>query len=158
MILAVGTGHASVTTAAWERLIFYLARSAFAPATNKTSQPQHQFSTGCARRSLIPQLLYFLGLPSRIQLNGLPGAQLDSALKTRFGAFQMISGVGIGPALVIMAALQRLTFSVVQSVFARAMNRMSQLRHLFSTGFAPNSPELQIFKRYQIPPRLPSRV
>jgi len=77
----VGIGHASVTTVASEKLMFYLAQSVLAQATNKTSQPQHRFSTGCARRSLAPLLLYFLELLSRIQVNGLAGAQFDIVLR-----------------------------------------------------------------------------
>src|SRR5271155_1703551 len=156
MTLVAGTGHVSVSIAAWERLIFYLAQSAFAQATNKTSQLQHRFSTCCAPRSLIPPLLYFLGLPSRIQLNGLAGAQFDSASRRQFGAFQMISGVGIGPVLAITAVPRPLIFYLAQSVFARAMNRMLPLRHPFSTGFAPSCLELQIFRLHQLPQRPPS--
>jgi hypothetical protein len=158
MISGVGTGHVSVTIVAWERLIFYLAQSAFARAMNKTSQRQHPFSTGCARRSLIPQRLCFLGLRSRTQLNGLAGAQFETASSMLFGASWMMSAVATGHAFVDTAVLQRLIFSLAQSVFARATSRMLPLQHPFSMGFARSSLELQIFRKYQLPPRPHSLV
>jgi len=70
----------------------------------------------------------------------------------------MISGVGTGHVSVTIVAWERLIFSLAQSVFARATSRMLPLQHPFSMGFARSSLELQIFRKYQLPPRPHSLV